>query len=147
MDVTIPNLPQPEKYINGLVNSMTQTPLSTIPAAKAALYEKYQKTEKKLQDKFMKNRDEIERTEKRARENSGRIQTVQNKILHRFGQSLTQAELLTIARFVSDKYHIKIDRDAIRRKKGLLAWCSENMDQFLDVLSQTTGVHVEEKAS
>ena len=64
---------------------------------------------------------------------------VEASLKTKFGQTLSHAELLVIARFVSKKCGVQIDRDATRRKSALLAWCAENIDDFLPVLAKTTG--------
>lgn len=67
------------------------------------------------------------------------VKIVEASIKSKFGQGLSQPELLVIARFVSQTNGIPIDRDATRRKASLLSWCAENMDDFHAVLAQTTG--------
>lgn len=117
-----------------------QTVDTYIRQMKKELYQKVKNENIKLSPKFCRCQEEKDRTEVRAKKNNQSIQRIQEAIQSKFGQTLTHPELLTIARFVSEKYDIRIDRDAIRRKNGLLSWCSENMTEFLEVLSKTTGI-------
>ena len=67
------------------------------------------------------------------------IQTVEETILRKFGQPLSHRELLTICAFVADELGETIDRDATRRKIGLLSWCAERLDVFMKVLLSVRG--------
>lgn len=51
---------------------------------------------------------------------------VWQEITHRFGTNIKQPELLSIALILSSHFHIKIDRDAKRRKGILIKWFQEN---------------------
>ena len=64
------------------------------------------------------------------------------EISRRFGSSIKQPELLSIATILANNANIRLDRDAKRRKTVLIKWFQENWDTispFLDyvVLEET----------
>ena len=67
------------------------------------------------------------------------IQRVEDSILRKFGQPLCHRELLAICTFVANELGETIDRDATRRKIGLLSWCAERLDVFMKVLLSVRG--------
>lgn len=76
---------------------------------------------------------------KRERRVEYGIYAIEALIRDKFGQKLSHAELLVVAKFVSDAFRIPIDRDASRRKNSLLAWCAENYTEFTSVLKEING--------
>jgi hypothetical protein len=65
------------------------------------------------------------------------------EITRRFGASIKQPELVSIASVLAQSTNIKLDRDAKRRKAVLIKWFEENwttIEPFLDyvVLEHTT---------
>lgn len=120
-------------------NAETQTPKSNIPQLK-------QKIAGQLTQKFLhipihrKKRSrqcvrEVARVEQRCKRLNELIKKVEEQINLKWGHSLTHARLLEAAREVSKEYNIPIDRDATRRKKGLLAWCAEHILEFVQHIS------------
>jgi hypothetical protein len=58
-------------------------------------------------------------------------------IAQKFGNSVKQAELLSMAQVVASQANIKLDRDAKRRKSVLIKWFEENwvaIEPFLQYL-------------
>jgi hypothetical protein len=51
-----------------------------------------------------------------------------------YGPKLNQAELISIAELCSQKLHIKLDRDARRRKTVILKWFTEHWRQIHPLL-------------
>ena len=61
--------------------------------------------------------------------------SVWHEITQRFGASIKQPELLSIANVLAQNANIKLDRDAKRRKSVLIKWFEENwasIRPFLD---------------
>lgn len=61
--------------------------------------------------------------------------SVWHEITQRFGASIKQPELLSIANVLAQNANIKLDRDAKRRKSVLIKWFEENWSSirpFLD---------------
>ena len=57
------------------------------------------------------------------------------EICQRYGPSLNQTELLSLAEVISMNLSLKVDREAKRRKEVLIKWYDENFDEirpFLD---------------
>lgn len=120
-------------------NAETQTPKSNIPQLK-------QKMEGQLPHKFLhipvhrKKRSrqcvrEVARVEQRCNKLNEFIKRVEEQITMKWGHALTHAQLLEVARGMSKEFDINIDRDATRRKKGLLAWCAEHIVEFVQYIS------------
>jgi hypothetical protein len=60
---------------------------------------------------------------------------VWKEITRRFGSNIKQPELLSVANVLASNAHIKLDRDAKRRKTVLVKWFEENwvsIRPFLD---------------
>ena len=71
---------------------------------------------------------------------------VWHEITQRFGASIKQPELLSIATVLAQNANIKLDRDAKRRKSVLIKWFEENwaaIHPYLDyvVLEDSHGQH------
>ena len=49
-------------------------------------------------------------------------------LCERFGSHLNQKELISIAELIASKNHLKLDRDAKRRKVVLIKWFQENWE-------------------
>lgn len=107
-------------------------------------------TVERLPKDFRSLRDEFDATEHRANRHGKAkpkydhdldetVSNVETLITDKFGQQLTHAELLTIAKFVSDEFQINIDRDATRKKSALLKWCALNYTEFTAVLQKISG--------
>lgn len=79
------------------------------------------------------------RITQRERYNRLRISIVLQAIKTQFGQALSHPELLVITQFVCERHGLKIDRDAKRHKRGLVVWCAENLEAFLEALPKVIG--------
>ena len=69
---------------------------------------------------------------------------VWREITQRFGSSIKQPELLSIATVLAQNAHIKLDRDAKRRKAVLIKWFEENwaaIYPYLDYVVLEDGDH------
>ncbi|KAK8834168.1 hypothetical protein M9Y10_011661 [Tritrichomonas musculus] len=62
---------------------------------------------------------------------------VWKKFCEKFGSSLSQTELISIAEVISSNIGVKVDREAKRRKEILIKWFDENSEKiipFIDFL-------------
>ena len=77
---------------------------------------------------FPKTQNEIERkrVDDRLRGFSLKDSIAWKAICERFGSDLNQTELLSMAEVIGHELHIKIDREAKRRKEVLIKWFDEN---------------------
>jgi hypothetical protein len=57
------------------------------------------------------------------------------EITKRFGSSLNQTELLSIAEVIGWKLGIRVDREAKRRKEVLVKWFEEHWAEIADIVS------------
>jgi hypothetical protein len=58
------------------------------------------------------------------------------RICARFGDSLSQSELLSLAEVISSEVGLKVDREAKRRKEVLIKWFDENYPAIEDLLDR-----------
>ena len=70
------------------------------------------------------------RIQNRLRDFNPRENQAWKEITSRFGTSLKQPELLSIAQVLSQNANVKLDRDAKRRKCVLIKWFSENWSKL-----------------
>jgi hypothetical protein len=56
-------------------------------------------------------------------------------IRERFGDSLNQSELLSLAEVLGAEIGVKVDREAKRRKEVLIKWFDENYSSIQNILS------------
>lgn len=77
--------------------------------------------------------------EQREDSNKENIEVVLDAIISRFGQSLSHPELLVVTEFICERHRLKVDRAAVRNKRGLIVWCAENITEFLSELNKMTG--------
>jgi hypothetical protein len=56
-------------------------------------------------------------------------------IRSRFGDSLNQAELLSLAEVIGTEIGVKVDREAKRRKEVLIKWFDENYPSIQNILA------------
>jgi hypothetical protein len=58
------------------------------------------------------------------------------EIRTRFGDSLVQTELLSLAQVICSEIGIQVDREAKRRKEVLIKWFDENYSAIRGILSK-----------
>lgn len=133
--VKIITIPHEDRY----ADAETQTPKSSIVQLK-------QKMSGQIPTKYLhipvhrrkRSRQcvrEVARVEQRCKKLNEFIGSVEDQIKRKWGCSLTHAQLLDIAKQMSKEFDIPIDRDATRRKRGLLAWCAEHILEFSQFIS------------
>lgn len=102
-----------------------------------------QKESKRKGQRSMKCELENGRVEERLRRKHILAEMVTNILCERFGQELSHPELMVIADFICSHFGLQLDRDAMRRKKALLAWCAEHFTEFTHVIACTVGERAE----
>lgn len=70
--------------------------------------------------------EEKKRVQKRIEGFEWRESTVWRTLTAKFGSKLTHEELVSIAELVAMRAHLRLDRDARRRKVVILKWFEEN---------------------
>jgi hypothetical protein len=55
-----------------------------------------------------------------------------------FGETLTQTELLSVAKVIGSELGINIDREAKRRKEVLVKWFDEHYEHLSEILPRIT---------
>jgi len=76
------------------------------------------------EDSYQTN--ETARIKKRVGEFNWKKSKVWKSLSNRFGDKITQEELISIAELLANTIEVKLDRDARRRKVVLIKWFEEN---------------------
>jgi hypothetical protein len=80
--------------------------------------------------------EELERIEKRVGGFRWKASPAWRCLSLVFGPRLRQDELVSIAELVADRLHIRLDRDARRRKIVMVKWFEENWARVEPLLAQ-----------
>ena len=87
-------------------------------------------------DVTQRNANELERKRVEDRLNGFNMRTspAWREICRRFGPSLNQTELLSLAQIIAGQLGLKVDREAKRRKEVLIKWYDENLKAVMEIL-------------